>query len=547
MTLPVNEIERWSADAVRVVFHAATARGQATLAASRQLGALSVFDGWEGATAEACKHASATIRQDLDAHGNESLAVAHAASKAAEAIEQVQSQLRALRHDAAALQLTIDPLTNKLVPPALQLQPRLDAIVAQANAIDLQLATAIDMADGDLAITPGPHDSRPAILNALREPLPDDPKQFNQLWNHLTPEEKDWLYSHDHSIGNHAGMPWEPADHLGKDHYNRLRLQELVKQSEADVDRIQRGVDELLTGHNIDDGALYALQSQLAGARHRLAGYQAVRATLDGADGARRYLGFVDEAGHGAVAIGNPDRAIRTAIFVPGTGEDLARLRFSDARAVAMYNAARAADKTLGRNDVSVTTWMGYDRPMDLAHATFPDPARAGAASLDLFERGLRASHVGPASIDTVIGHSYGSTVIGAAASGGHHLDVDNVIAVGSPGMLVDRAGGLSLQPDTRVYVMRAANDLIGLSGLVAEWTLGPDPMAPNFGAQHLAADPGPPGPGGLLSVGAHSSYWDQANVALANMGAVIAGVASSVDSGPRDNIHAPVVLKADS
>jgi hypothetical protein len=72
---------------------------------------------------------------------------------------------------------------------------------------------------------------------------------------------------------------------------------------------------------------------------------------------------------------------------------------------------------------------------------------------------------------------------------------------------------------------MRAANDIIGISGVVGEWTLGPDPMAPNFGATNLAADPGPVGPVGLPTVDAHSGYWDQRNIALANMGAVIAGV----------------------
>jgi hypothetical protein len=180
-----------------------------------------------------------------------------------------------------------------------------------------------------------------------------------------------------------------------------------------------------------------------------------------------------------------------------------------------MHNAARAADKTLGPRDVSITTWLGYDRPMNLSHAAFRDPARAGAAALDAFENGLRASHAGPPSTDTIIGHSYGSTVVGAAASGGHHLNADNVIAVGSPGMLVERASALSLAPSAHVYAMRTANDLIGISGAVTEWTLGPNPTAPNFGARHLAADPG-----------THDSYWDEQNIALANMGAVIAGVA---------------------
>jgi hypothetical protein len=547
VTLPVVDIDRWSAEAVREVFHAAGARGQATLEASRQLSSLAVFDTWEGATAEARWHTNAAIREDLDAHGNESLAVARAAGKAADGIEHVQSELRSLRHDAAELHMTIDPLTDKVVPSAtfngppsaaliaeMQLQPRLAAILAEANAVDAELATAIDMADGDVPIPTEPHDNRPHIQDALSEPLPDDPKKFNELWNQLTPEEKDWLYGQNHNVGNHAGMPWDPTDHLGKDHYNRLHLHELQQQTEAAVDRMQHSIDEMAAGHNVDDGALYALQSQLAAARRKLEGYQAVRADLNRADGVDRYLGYLDDTGHGAVAIGNPDFAKRNGIFVPGTGQDLARLPFSDARAVAMYNAARAADKTLGPKDVSITTWMGYDRPMNLSRAAFPDLARAGADGLDAFESGLRASHVGPPSIDTVIGHSYGSTLVGAAASGGHHLDADNVIAVGSPGMLVDRVDGLSLEPSADVYAMRAADDIIGISGVVAEWTLGPDPTAPKFGARGLAAGPIPTGPAGLPSVDAHSSYWDQHNIALANMGAVIAGVAPPQIVGPR-------------
>jgi alpha/beta hydrolase family protein len=520
----VADIDRWSVDAVRTVFHAARARGQATLEASRRLSSLAVFDAWEGATAEVRKHTNTAIRQDLDAHGNESLAVAQAASKAADGIEHVQTALRTLRHNAVELQMTIDPLANKVVPSAMfsgtptaaliaemRLQPRLDAIVAEANAVDQELATAINVADGD---QPATRDNR-LTRDALSKPLPDDPRQFNELWIQLSQREKDWLYSRNHDIGNHAGMPWDPTDHLGKDHYNRLHLRELQRRSEADVDRMQHSVDDMLAGHNVDDGALYALQSQLAAARHQLQGYQAVRADLDRSDGISRYLGYLDDTGHVAVAIGNPDYAKRNGIFVPGTGQDPARLPFSDARSVAMYNAARTADKTLGVRDVSITTWMGYDRPMSLSHAAFRDAARTGAGGLDAFETGLRASHVGPASIDTVIGHSYGSTLIGAAASGGHHLDADNVIAVGSPGMLVDRAGGLSLNAGAHVYAMRAANDIIGISGVVTEWTLGPDPTAPNFGAHGLAADPG-----------THDGYWDKHNIALTNMGAVIAGIA---------------------
>jgi Alpha/beta hydrolase len=538
VTLTVIDIDRWSAEAVREVFHAAGARGRATLDASRQLGSLAVLDSWEGATAEARNHTNASIRQDLDAHGNEALTVARAAGNAADGIEHVQSELRTLRHDAAELNMTIDGPTNKVTPNSAsngppmealiaerQLQPRLDAILAEANTVDQELASAINIADGDAPIPPGPHDNRPEIYDALCKPLPDDPKKFAALWNRLTPDEKDWLYSQEHDIGNRDGMPWDPPDHLGRDHYNRLHLPELEQQAQADVDWMQRGVDEMLTGHNVDDGALYALQSQLAAARNQLEGYKAVEAGLDRDDGVTRYLGLLDEFGHGAVAINNPDTATRNAIFVPGTGEALARLQFSDSKSLAMYQAALNADPSLKPGDVAVTTWMGYDRPMGLGQAEFPDSARAGAGNLDAFESGLRSSHVGLASIDTVIGYSYGSTLVGAAASGGHQLEADNVIAVGSPGVLVDRAADLHLDPGAHVYAMRARNDIIGPARVATEWTLGGDPTAPNFGAIRLAADPGPSGPMGTPTVDAHSSYWDPGNSALDNIGAVIAGL----------------------
>lgn len=528
MALTVGDIDRWSAAAVREVFLAADARGRATLDAASQLSSTTLEDSWSGTKAEARQHTNASIRDDLEAHGIESLAVARAVGAAADGIAQLQARLATLRYEAAELDMTIDSLTNTVAPGSIlsgqpidqiQLQLRLDAIVAEANSADEELARAIATADG------GPQNHRPPVRGALSAPLPDDPRQFNALWNQLTPDEKDWLFRRDHNIGNRAGMPWDPPDHLGKDHYNRLHLAELEHRVESDIDRMRSGVAELLAGHNPDDGVLYALQSQLASATTQLEGYQAVTTRLNSAGEPKRYLGLLDEFGHGAVSLGNPDTATRNAIFVPGTGQDLSRLSFSDEVASATYAATLTADAGLTPRDVAVTTWMGYDRPMNLSQAALPGPAQRGANCLDAFEDGLRASHLGPRSIDTVIGHSYGSTVLGAAASGGHHLDTDNVIAVGSPGMLVERADRLSLNTAAHVYAMRAGNDIIGFSGVVTEWTLGAEPTAPGFGATRLAADPGPGGPLGLPSVDAHSSYWSDGNRSLQNFGAVIAGL----------------------
>ncbi|WAC89716.1 alpha/beta hydrolase [Mycobacterium sp. Aquia_213] len=546
MALSVADIDRWNAEAVREVFHAASARSQSAFGTSRELASLSVFATWEGASREAAAHQNAAVRQDLDAHGNEALAVAQAAEQAAGGIDKVKGDLAKLRADAAAARLQVDAATSQVVAiPQLrytaaewakmqtqraELQTRLNAIVAEANAVDQELATAINMADGDAPIPTGPHDNRPDVQRALEQPVPQDPKQFADLWNKLTPEEKDWIYGQDHNIGNHPGMPWDPQDHLGRDHYNRLHLPELAQQTQADADRLQHRVDELAAQIYMGDhsdattGEFNALAPQLLAARHSLDGYQAVQTALDRKDGVRRYLGLIDDQGHGAVAIGNPDYAKRNAILVPGTGQDLAAFEGSDLKSLAMYNSAMVADPNLRPGDVAVTTWMGYDRPMDLFEAAWPDRARAGGGALDAFESGQRASHVGAPSIDTVIGHSYGSTLVGAAASGGHHLDANNVVAVGSPGMLVAHAGDLSLDPGANVYAMRARNDIIEL---VTDMTLGHDPAANDFGATRLFAAAGPSSdPLGLTpSVAAHSSYWSEGNPALLNLGAVIAGV----------------------
>ncbi|WP_081392415.1 alpha/beta hydrolase [Mycolicibacterium fortuitum] len=184
-------------------------------------------------------------------------------------------------------------------------------------------------------------------------------------------------------------------------------------------------------------------------------------------------------------------------------------------------SAVTWAIHALGPNDVSVATWMGYDRPMDLIEAADPECAANGGSALDTFLDGMHASHDGPPAIGTVIGHSYGSTLVGGAATGGGHLAAENVIAVGSPGMLTSHASDLNLEANANVYSITARNDIIhAATGM----TLGADPFATDFGATRLDASPGPTWGPGLPSVPAHSSYWDPGNPALENMGAIIAG-----------------------
>ncbi|BBZ22130.1 alpha/beta hydrolase [Mycolicibacter hiberniae] len=367
---------------------------------------------------------------------------------------------------------------------------------------------------------------------------PDDPQQFTQWWTHLSEAQKDAVYDSDHFIGNHPGMPF--AD---KTHYNNERhLPELMANAQSNVDAMQARYDQLarqvyMGDHSPETSSeMAALGPQLQAAKHSLAEYQGVQNAMKAPkDGPSRYLGYLDDKGHAAVSIGNPDKASHNAVLVPGTGDDLTHVGGSMTRAAAMYDAAMVANRDLHTGDISVTTWMAYDRPMSvLEQAPWPSYAQHGAAALDSFENGMRASHIGAPSTDTVIGHSYGTTLVGAAASDGHHLAADNVIAVASPGMLVDHASDLNINPGGTVYAMTDPFDPISPANIFTSHTLGPNPMGADFGAINLFAGSGVgTGPGGLFpSLKSHGSYWDAETPSLANLGAVIGGVQAPYSVG---------------
>jgi hypothetical protein len=502
MTLTVLDIERWNAGDVREVFHAAISRAQAAKDAADGLATLPAFATWGGEAAEAAKDAIGQTRKDLDAHGNEAQAVANAARHAADEIERIKAELATLKADAQSLGMDIDPVAGTVVPgpsvrnpmeaelKEMQLQPRLDKIVADANAVDVALANAINMAGGKTPIPgSGPHPQIPD------RPPPDDPKQFADYWRSLSKEQKDYLYSQDHNIGNHPGMPAGDDQHPAADYYNKQNLADQLATSQAaasEADALRAQHPDWAAGQNIPapnkPGAIFdnrlkyeAWQRQLndaVGRSRYLPDLQAVdKAIKDGPD---RKLMLLDttsgDQAHAAIAIGNPDDADHVSVTTPGlntTVHGAMEGMTNEARQL-RQEALRQLQNVPGHEGDTVSTiaWIGYDAPQvpgfddlkgsaeggwGVSHDTV---ARAGAADLSKFYDGITAAHEGGPVHLTAVGHSYGSLTTGLALQEPGSHGVSDAIFYGSPGIEASTPGELGLQPG-HVFTMETPDDPI--------------------------------------------------------------------------------------
>lgn len=483
MTLTVADIERWDAGDVREVFHAATSRAQAAFDAADGLAELPAFSTWGGKAAEAAREAIGRTRVDLDAHGNEALAVADAARRAADSIEAIKADLAELKSDAAGWGLEVDPETNSIVPipgshysrrllqqASPPLQARLNAIVERANSVDLALTAAIRLADGS-SLVPALHASDPDVRAALAGQLPEDPRQFHDLWQKLSTQDRDRLYRRDHAIGNHPGMPTGDALYPGSDHYNRLHL-----------------ADELAAAR--------------ASGSPNLPDLQAIQTALDDArkDGADARLMLLDLTGgdrvHAAIAIGDPDTATHVSVTTPGLNTTVrGAIASMTSEAVALQRETQRQLTSAGKpgETAAAIAWIGYDapqipgpglevgkpglplipglplsvNPLDVARSelgayqvSHDGMARAGAVNLARFYDGLQAARdTGPAHL-TAIGHSYGSLTTGLALQQPGNHGVGDAIFYGSPGIEAATPTQLHLQPG-HVFAMETADDPI--------------------------------------------------------------------------------------
>ncbi len=341
--------------------------------------------------------------------------------------------------------------------------------------------------------------------------------QVAQWWAGLSDAQRRWLVAHrPEQIAGLDGVPVAARDRANRDLLDR------------ELDRLREAV-----AASPGDGAARARLDALSGLYHRLAGVQ------PRADLLRLGAGGDGRAG---VSFGDPDLSDNVATYVPGAGSSLDALEGELDRAAALQRAAAA--QAPGESTAALM-WLGYDAP-DGLDAARDDAAVAARPELTSFQAGLAATHEGDPARLTLIGHSYGSLAVGLAERDGAVV-ADEIVALGSPGMGVDRAA--ELRDPAHVWASTAPNDIVrfapspgeavvgvlaGGPGMVALGSVsdavlggnadlwhGTDPSAAEFGARVF------PSEAGADPVDAHASYFDPAGPALRTLAAIVNGPAT--------------------
>ncbi|GAA1618067.1 alpha/beta hydrolase [Catellatospora bangladeshensis] len=392
---------------------------------------------------------------------------------------------------------------------AVRVAAEIDAVLAAADRSDQETAKALHaLATAARTGWAGSPVAVPSGVGLL---------QLAQWWAGLSDAERRWLVAHrPEQIAGLDGVPVTARDRANRDLLDREldRLREAVAASPGDT-------------------AARTRLDALSGLYHRLAAVEP-----------RAYLLRFSAGGDGraVVSFGDPDVSDNVATYVPGAGSSLDAFEGELDRAATLQQAATA--RAPGEGTAAIM-WLGYDAP-DGLDAARDDAAVAARPELTSFQAGLAATHEGGQARLTLIGHSYGSLAVGVAERDGAVV-ADEIVALGSPGMGVDRAA--ELRDPAHVWASTAPNDIVrfapspgeavvgvlaGGPGMVALGSAsdavlggnadlwhGTDPSAAEFGARAF------PSKAGADPVDAHASYFDPAGPALRTLAGIVTGPAT--------------------
>jgi pimeloyl-ACP methyl ester carboxylesterase len=476
--------------------------------------------GWAGESADAAFPALDAEEAQLGAVQIEAVSIATVLENLSSQLVTARSNLRNAVSDAEADRCTVtdDGIVQQPTPDQADrhdpdymqwaaghygtYQERIDGALHTARQADDQAVRQLRRfipADFDKpgGIQDAVNDARALAISMCKTPVPEGmtPKEAAKWWGSMNPTDQQmYLAAYPDKVGALDGIPTTIRD-------------------EANRTMLDSGIAKLQGQNNPSDADRSTLIS-LTALRNRM------DSNDDGDKAHRIYLIGLDptDDGKAIVSIGNPDTAKNTAVFVPGTGSDLAGAGGNINRA---ENMVKASEKYGAPGDTAAVMWLNYDAPDEIPNAAEQGYATKGGPVLSEYVDGLRTTHTADDEHLTVVGHSYGSTLVGAAASKGEGLAADDIIVAGSPGMLVPHASDLSV-PTGHVWAAEADGDPVpelGQTTLAGSeyrgwgaWDVN-TPTDEAFGANRITTD-----------THGHSDYWQPDTESLNNQAKIITG-----------------------
>lgn len=273
-------------------------------------------------------------------------------------------------------------------------------IVESAEKVDAELAATLERADQPLVRL----DSKGNQVDRLDIPKNASPQEIADWWKGLSEEEQDELIKTNASfVGNTDGVSVEDRDKA-----NRILLDEKRGYLESERDRVQAELRK--TGGPGGQGRRMQLEAELETINGKLSGIKTIESRLAAGDAAsdetdKYYLMQIQHSGDGQaiVARGNPDTADNVTTYIPGTGSELSKIEGDLNRSDKMQDSAHWSDPS---QETAVITYLGYDAPDGLSNATQQSYAHDAKKDPDSFQDGIRASHDGTPSNNTVLGHA---------------------------------------------------------------------------------------------------------------------------------------------
>jgi len=493
---------------------------------------------WRGAASEAYTAHSARFAKQYEPMGETLKRVARGVDVFAAELRELQSehttlvgQVTAYDRDRVALIADVDAGTEADVPA---LQDRARRLSTQRTGIadditDFQKRTTDNEqyltrlftgADTEAeAQAPGGGVDDLATLAILTMPLFKDPKAMANWWNGLSEAEQNAVIAaYPEKIGSTDGLPASARDRA-----NRLLLESdlaELHQKEADGTLTDQEKQRLKNAEATQKALKYSDDYVVPGTNDHPGG-QLWLYDPDAFNGDGRV----------AIALGDLDTADDVSVSVPGIQTQMDGVAGNMKDTAHLYESARHSGDG---SSVATMFWLGYDTPagdlLEWGEVPSEDRATDGGARLADAVDGLRASRPDNPAHMTAIGHSYGSTTTSYAATN-HHLAVDDIALIGSPGTgPADHASDFSVGAD-HVYDGRNSRDLVAALGEQG-WLrksqllglgLGVDPSSEDFGAHRFEAE-SVNRADHIRNIDDHTRYYDRDSESLYNLGRIVDG-----------------------